>query len=429
MSTSHPNDNFEAEAEIAPQAAVAKPAAVGASSEGLVSRLSSNPAFRSRLVFLGGAGLVLALVSYNAFFRTSTNVALPSDASGVALSSAPTPEMIETGAPSPMASSPIYQEMSKDIDERRAAQAEKEGTTSLPSTETMAANFKPLPEAAASQPSTPGTAPMSPADQAMAAEAARRQQAELQAEVASLVRFMNERRDVWAPAKSDDIIRFGTAKMVNVADTSPVSPAAASAFSQGQAQGGDAQPSAKSQVVLLPAGSQVAAVTATTCNTDFNAPIFAEVATGPIKGAKLVGTCTRANDEALITFNSIAIPGRGVIGTQAVAYNASTNEAGVGTSVDRKLMSKYFLRPLAQGIAAVGEAAKSSGSTTVVVNGATTTTNGQLDNKRARQILGGAVAEQASKDLTAGDIEPTVRVAARHVLSVYFVTDVVAPNN
>lgn len=423
MNSNTPDHDFESEAESAPPAPSKKQGAPAA--PGLVERLAANPAFRSRLIFLGGAAVVMSVVAYTMFFRTSVDAPLPSDAGGVDLANAPTPEMVEAGASSPLAASPMYANMAREVEERRASAAEKEGATSLPSAETMAPGFKPLPQGADGSASAPIDPVAVQVAEAQAAEAAKRQAADLAAEVARLTKFMSDRQNAWAPARSDEIIRFGSVKMVALPDAAAALQAQAV---QVAATAESAEP-AKKPNVLASAGTQVAAVTATTCNTDYNSPIFAEVATGALKGSKLVGTCTRANDEALISFSSIAVPGFGMISIQAVAYNPSTNEAGVGTSVDRKLMTKYLLRPIAQGIAAVGEAAKNAGSTTVVVNGAVTTNNAQLDSKRTRQILGGAVADQAAKDLTAGDVEPTVRVAAKHVLSVYFVTDVVAPNN
>lgn len=423
MTTNAPDNNFDDDAEAAPQAAPRRQAAPSA--PGLVERLAGNQAFRSRLIFLGGATLVMIVVAYTMFFRSSVDSPLPSDAGGVDLANAPTPEMVEAGASSPLAASPMYKDMAREIDERRAQEAEKQGATSLPSAETMSTGFKPLPQGADGAASAPIDPAAAQAAEAQAADLARRQAADLAAEVARLTKFMADRQTAWAPARSDEIIRFGGVKMVALADsTSGQQPQA-----QQVAAAAEGAETTKKPAILASAGTQVAAVTATTCNTDYNSPIFAEVATGVLKGSKLVGTCTRVNDEALITFNGIAVPGYGMIGTQAVAYNPSTNEAGVGTSVDRKLLTKYLLRPVAQGIAAVGEAAKNAGSTTVVVNGAVTTNNAQLDSKRTRQILGGAMADQAAKDLSSGDVEPTVRVAAKHVLSVYFVTDVVAPNN
>lgn len=93
------------------------------------------------------------------------------------------------------------------------------------------------------------------------------------------------------------------------------------------------------------------------------------------------------------------------------------------------MIAKYLFGPLAKGIAAVGEAARNSGSSTVIVNGSVTTSSPELSSKRARQIMGGAIAEQASKDLTNANTNPTARVRAKQMVSVYFVTDVAMPAN
>lgn len=430
---SNEEHDFDGAAEAAPQTQkVPAPSRAPANSlSNKLSRIASNPAFRTRAIFLCGALVVFGIVLFTFVRgRGASGDALPDDARGVQMVDAPAPD--ETAASGPMADSAGYRKMMADVEAGRASAAEATGKSSMASAaslelgasgNTQAPNLTGSAQPGGAQNPGQQQVQADPANDQRIAEEQRQRQEAYEREVERTRAYMKSRREAWAPKEASDIIGFGAAVMVNS------STAAAAVSGQPGAAADQAAAATAKPVILVAAGSKIAAVTDNACNTDYNVPMVATVATGRLKDAKLIGACTRVEDEAVIQFTSISVPGIGSIGAQAFAVNPSTNEAGVATDVDHKVIAKYLFGPLAKGIAAVGEAARNSGSSTVIVNGSVTTSSPELSSKRARQIMGGAIAEQASKDLTNANTNPTARVRAKQMVSVYFVTDVAMPAN
>lgn len=375
-------------------------------------------ALRNKIVLLGGVVAVVLIVGVSVVTRTrTTSQSLPAEVKGV--QELPPPgEMVQ--GETALASSPLYSNVISTVNKERLDEAERAGRSGMPLADTI------RPASPAGSAASAGAGPGQEAAQAnQSAQAAQLTQADLQARQQALVaqmnqiqKFMGDRRDAWAPK--------GTA-MITVTDGSTVAASQTAARpTTAAAPGADPGSSApKNQVTLIPAGTLLSAVTVNQVNTDLTVPLVATIASGQFAGAKIIGSPERVGDVAKIEFTTMSLPGYGTsVPIKAYSLDESTLEGGVATSVDRKLFAKYLLRPAAAAVAAVGAAAKNAGTTTVNINGATTQTTGELTNKRARQIMTGALGEQASKDMTAESTDPTVHVARRTVIGVIFVSDV-----
>lgn len=195
----------------------------------------------------------------------------------------------------------------------------------------------------------------------------------------------------------------------------------------GQAPSGSPSPQAQSYT-LLRAGTVESVKLITGINTDSGSDFVAELVTGPLAGSRLVGSYKRDNELASLQFRSLSLPsqmGAATIPIQASGLDAYSSEPGTATSVDRKTFTKYALKPLAAGLAAVGDAIK-QGGTTVIVNGTSTVSQTEpISSKKAGQIAVGAAAQQLSTDANALDTTPTVRVAKDTILGVQFIADVI----
>lgn len=376
---------------------------------------------RNRIVIFGGILLVCVFLAYTGFMRAKSATQpeqLPADVKGV--EALPPPGQMQEGSTA-LASSPQYQEMQHDVDLERIKKAEAEGRSAFATADMLS----PSPASAAA---SAAPQPQQPMDPAMRAELERARAAELQAYaqreaqlMAKAQQFMIERREAWAP-RGTEIIGFGDRSMiVSTAAAATLPSAAQTTATAAQATTG------QKPVTLIEAGTLVSAITVNKVNTDVLAPVVAKIVSGKFAGATLIGNPTRAGEVAKIDFTTISIPGYpNSMPVSAFSLDAETLEAGVATSVDRKWFAKYFLRPTAAAVAAVGEAAKTAGSTTTInVVGGTTSTNPPLDGKRIGQIMGGAVGEQVAKDLTADSTDPTVRVGSKVVIGVIFTSDVV----
>lgn len=425
------DDDFDDGAEIVSEAS-ARPSV--APKKGLMD----NRALRNRLVIIGGVLLVLMVVAYSTLMRTrSVAEQLPEEVKGVR--ELPPPGQAVSGETA-LASSPVYAKVLSDVNDQRLDTAEAEGRSGMPLADTLSPAS---PKVAASAPSAPTSPPMNPNEfnqgdyqrwQQQQQQAAQLREQQMNEYMKVIQAFMQNRREVWAPKGSEMVVYEGDRSTI---PTAPSAGAGVTGSGLVNVSAASAQTSAPPQsqqassVTLIPAGTLVSAVTFNRVNTDLIAPLVATVVSGPYAGAKLIGTPSRVGEVAQIEFKTISLPGVGTsLPVQAFSLDAETLEAGVATSVDRKLLSKYLLRPLAGAAAAVGDAAKNAGSTTVNVMGVTSSTNAELDGRRARQIMLGAVGEQAAADLSSGSIDPTVRVADKTVIGVLFVADVIyTPQN
>lgn len=201
---------------------------------------------------------------------------------------------------------------------------------------------------------------------------------------------------------------------------------------QPQAQGGAGAQDQQSPTTytLIGAGAIESVRIDSGINTDYGADFVATLVTGRYAGARLVGSYQRSKDRAVMQVRSMTIPGQGVtVPANAVILDATTREAGTATEVDRKLLTKYVLKPLAAGVSAVGEAARNQGTTTIIVDGTQIATQEPMDSEQVKRIVAGSAAQQIAQDAEALDTTPTVRVAPGTIAGVLFVSDVLYTPN
>lgn len=199
---------------------------------------------------------------------------------------------------------------------------------------------------------------------------------------------------------------------------------------------------AQKQAAVMRAGDIHAITFTGMLNSDYPGPVVAVLRTGPMAGSKIIGKMSRNKYRLAVSFNTL-VPNDGgaSIKIEAVVMDAVDQLPGTSTSVDKKIMERYVLRPFAVFVSGMGQAvAASSTSTTMNPTGVQSTTN--IDSEGQAKIALGKVAEEFSKDLTGSSVEPTVMVDPKDPNSaagVLFVADVyrvvageanqLAPNN
>lgn len=182
--------------------------------------------------------------------------------------------------------------------------------------------------------------------------------------------------------------------------------------------------------ILLPAGTIEYAQLITEANTDAPGPILAEIATGPLRGGKLIGSFTSTNDYLTLNFNSIVLDGINYP-AQAVAIDPNTTLPGVITDIDRRYLERIILPTAAEFVTGFTEAIANSGTTTVTINnsdGTTTTTSTGTRDDEQEVASGIAEAGEAFADILneeVGNIQPLLRVRAGTPLGIFFVAPVV----
>ena len=206
--------------------------------------------------------------------------------------------------------------------------------------------------------------------------------------------------------------------------------ASAAEAAQQSGQSPDEQP-----VVVAGKGDVVTAVNLLMINTDAPGPAMAQIASGPLSGALIMGGVTRRDTRAVLTFNSLRLPaemGGAVVPANAVSLDVEDLQLGNATDVDRHLFLRYGVRPVMAALATAAQALASSSmgttTTTVLPNGASITQNGN-GRLRGRDLSGvgiGAAASQLQTDINERSLEPTVRVSPNEMIGVLFLEDVLA---
>ena len=381
-----------------------------------------------KVMIVTGAGVVLVIaLLFVAFSSSKKKVALPEAVSGVSVGQTPqlrdqvNKDLVESGQ---------YKAMVDQVNAGRAAEAAKNGSSVQPLADGTARSlveFKtPLELERDSKAASDAEAAKAAAAALATAQAARSPQVQPGQQ--------NQGQPAADPVYAN-MIANANAAMVELLtprahgmqsfDVSAPKVVVASAVT---AAGGAALTAAvvPRGKTLIQAGTVVAAKMDTAVNTDIAGDFVATLLTGPWAGAKLVGTSTRAGEVASLQFKIMSLPTDGVsMAVSAVALDPDTLEAGAATDVDRKLIVKYAVKPLVAGIAAVGQALLSAG-TSVAVNGTeVVSTRPAITPGQARNIVIGSGAQALNADAGALNTTPTVRVAPGTVIGVMFTADVV----
>jgi intracellular multiplication protein IcmE len=183
--------------------------------------------------------------------------------------------------------------------------------------------------------------------------------------------------------------------------------------------------------IILPAGTIEYAQMLTEANTDAPGPILAQIVTGPLKGARVVGSFTSTYNYLVLSFNTIILDGVD-FSANGVAIDPNTTLPGMVTEIDRRYMQRVILPASAAFVTGLTRAIADSGKTTIVIRNSdgssSTTTSGT--NSGDQEIASGIkeAGDEISDliDEVADNIEPMLRVAAGTPLGILFVDPVIA---
>ncbi len=183
--------------------------------------------------------------------------------------------------------------------------------------------------------------------------------------------------------------------------------------------------------IILPAGTIEYAQIITAVSTDAPGPVLAEVVTGPLKGARAIGTFDATYNYLTLNFDTFIIEGVD-FQTSAVAIDPDTTLPGLVTNIDRRYFSRIVLPAAAEFIEGFAEALAESGRTTVTINadGTTTQTTDSNDLDTDDAVAQGIeeAGEQVSEafEERADQIKPLLEIAAGTPIGILFVEPVIA---
>ncbi len=178
---------------------------------------------------------------------------------------------------------------------------------------------------------------------------------------------------------------------------------------------------------IVPAGTVNYAQLLTEANSDVPGPILAQLVSGPLKGARLIGEFKTAQDAdyLILTFKVADLKGTDYK-VNGLALDPDTTLGGMATEVDQRYLTRLVL-PAAAGFLQGFASALGQGNSTLTTNGTTT-----IINQTSKGFKEGEYAGLSSAATTAGQFfqneanrtKPLIRVAAGTPIGIFFVDTV-----
>lgn len=223
---------------------------------------------------------------------------------------------------------------------------------------------------------------------------------------------------LWTPSPSDQERNFtganiedslsngATGNVQNVSNTSKVATASGAS--------------------LVRAGTMIPAVMITGLNSDTPGPVLAQIVSGPLKGAKVIGEM-RSNDKNIVVqFNKLSIKGHNkTYNISAVAVDPNTTSTALATDVNNHYFQRYVLGLAAEFVSGYGEAVQNKGTTTTVgPMGNVTQTKGDLNHSEIAESAFGKVGQKLGREIERDtNRRPTVTVDSGTPLALMFLND------
>lgn len=185
-----------------------------------------------------------------------------------------------------------------------------------------------------------------------------------------------------------------------------------------------AQEQAKPKIIIA-AGTIAYAQTLIEANSDVQGPVLAELASGPLSGARLIGNF-QLNEEYLTLRFSRAIYKGKEYSIEAYALDPATTLPAMATDVDHHYMSRILIPAAARFLQGYAQAVSQRGSTIIVNNGSTVATTDGLDGRQAA-VYGAAEAVNQAASVVQQDRQRkpvTVKVASGTRMGLLFITSV-----
>lgn len=181
--------------------------------------------------------------------------------------------------------------------------------------------------------------------------------------------------------------------------------------------------------IIIPAGKIEYGQMILEANTDAPGPVLAQIASGPLRGSRLIGNFQTQRNFLTLQFSQVIVNDQSVA-IQAIAINPETSTPGIVTEIDRRYFSRVVLPTAASFVEGFGQAVAESGTTTVTVDGgAAVESQNDLDTREelfaaaanAGAELGDLIDEEASQ------IEPLLRIEPGTPIALLFLSPVIDP--
>lgn len=162
-----------------------------------------------------------------------------------------------------------------------------------------------------------------------------------------------------------------------------------------------------------------------------NGPILAEVTTGALRGARLIGSFSKGYDRLVVSFSTLVLEDGRSASITAFAVDPRTSRTGLASSVDYHYFQRYVMTGAAAFLSSFAEAvAQPATTSTVSTEGSVTQTQNQSTNEEAFYEGVQAVSDVVVADLAEENSRldgPTVTINQGVLVGVMFMGAVAEP--
>ncbi len=194
-----------------------------------------------------------------------------------------------------------------------------------------------------------------------------------------------------------------------------------------RADAGASQQQAKKEKPLIDAGQEAYGQILTEANSDLDSPVLASIVSGPLAGARAIGSFKSTEDLMVISFKTASLNGV-QYDIDAVALDPDDAKFAFSDDVDHHYIERLVLPAAAAFLTGYGDAASRAGSS-ILVNGASvTSTTTALSPNQELFAAGGKAASSLGNmfDRQAQATKPTVMVHAGRAVGILFLKPVEA---
>ena len=215
----------------------------------------------------------------------------------------------------------------------------------------------------------------------------------------------------WAPVAGGQEFEY------NGVLPTPVAPAPQQDPSQGMMASASQDSGANNRggASFVRAGTIIPAVLLTSVNSDVPGPVVAQIVSGPLNGARLLGSFQATEKHVVLQFNTISMPGQNKsFGISAYAVNDNLG-VGLATDVDNHYLRRYGMLLAAGFLEGYSNAVARTGTRTNITDGGSViVTQDELDTEQIRKVaLGEAGSSVASEIAQQTSVRPTVKVEGK----------------
>ena len=173
--------------------------------------------------------------------------------------------------------------------------------------------------------------------------------------------------------------------------------------------------SEESKIRYVRAGTMIPAVLIIPLNSDSPGPVLAQVSSGPLAGARLIGQMQKNGDSIMVAFTTITKPGwPDTYSVSAMGLDLKSSSA-LASDVNHHYFQRYAGMLVGTYLSGYGQAMRQTGNSTVITPGGIIVDNPTLSTKQIQRSAAGNVLNGVGSEIKGrSNRETTIKVQGKN---------------